>query len=198
MTAMLDKLRVAVQSPSEMRLDPPLGTAAIEAIGSAPAPLDGTVHWHPPPSYRSFLSEAGRFSLRWFSPALDGNRSIVLFDADGIAEASEIVYLPSDVDLGHGAVTTNHLVPFAGEPGGEWAFCFDVSAPGPEYPVYYHHQDQPRAKLAAGGDWDPSADAGLEWESFAAWLEWLVRALASKADPEVIGRPRPTPVLRLG
>jgi hypothetical protein len=197
MTPMLDKLRSLVQSPSKITPKPPLEPEAIEAISSAPAPVDGSVHWHLPPSYRSFLTEAGRFSLEWFSPALDRNRSIVLFDADGIAEASEIVYVPNDVDLGNGAVSTNHLVPFAGEPGGEWAFCFDASTPGPEYPVYYHHQDRPRAKLLAGG-WDPSSEAAPEWESFGAWIEWLVRALGAGADPEVIGQPYPKRLLRLG
>jgi hypothetical protein len=197
MAELLNKLRCAVRPPSKITSDPPEAPEGIEAIASAPVPVDGTVHWQLPPSYLSFLSEAGRFSLSWFSPSLDRNRSIVLFDAEGIAEASEIVYVPSDVDLGNGAITTNHLVPFAGEPGGEWAFCFDASASGAEYPVYYHHQDQPRAKLVAGG-WDSSSDSAPEWESFGAWVEWLVRALAAGADPVVIGQPYPEPVLRLG
>lgn len=145
----LDTLCKSVRSPSTVEVEPPLDHDAIALLASAPKPAHGTVSWQLPPSYRSFLTEMGRFSLGWFSPTLGKQHWIVLFDADGIVDASEIVYVPGGVDMGSGAISTNHLVPFAGEPGGEWAFCFDSAAPGPEYPVYYHHQDQPRARLVA-------------------------------------------------
>lgn len=188
---MAEALKNAAQGENGITFFATLDDEAIAELVSAPAPLEGTVAWTPPPSYRAFLAEAGRFALDWYSAAMDDACSIELLDADGIAAASELVYLPEGVCRGDGrALSTNHLVPFAAATGGEdeWAFCFDVSGAGPEYPVFYHHQDEPRARFADTGEWD-GTESTPDFPSFEAWLTWLVDAVKKGIDPEDIGMP---------
>jgi hypothetical protein len=62
----------------------------------------------------------------------------------------------------------------------------DVSQPGKdgEYPVYYHHQDAPRARIRATGAWEDEADSAPDFASFGDWLEALSVALVAEAKPE--------------
>src|SRR5262249_5504777 len=85
---------------------------------------------------------------------------------------------PKDVSYDPGqTISTNHLVPFASAGDDECAFCFDVLAPAKdgEYPVYYHHQDEPRARYQAGGEW--VEDAGPDFANFRVWLAWIADEL---------------------
>ncbi|MFQ6392535.1 hypothetical protein ACLMAJ_03700 [Nocardia sp. KC 131] len=65
-------------------------------------------------------------------------------------------------------------------------WCFDVAQSGGdgEYPVYYHHQDEPSARYLADGAWEEQADAVPDFPSFAAWFEAMAAAFTS-------GQPRP-------
>lgn len=182
-----DRLQSSVRPPS--RIEFSLSGINIDKLRRAPKPLTGAVTWSLPPSYLEAISNTGFFKLWWNSSSLDVDRELFLFDEMNIASTSEIVYVPPGIDLGNGEICTNHLVPFAGEPNGEWAFCFDTSFKGNEYPVYYHHQDTPRARIKVTGAWDPSSPQEPDFVNFKSWYSWLVDALEKNRDPENLGRP---------
>jgi len=164
--------------------------ANIDAIVAAPAkvfrstgPEFGEVSWEAPPSFRTWLECVGRFSLTWHSPLGEMNYQIAILGAGrSMSDVGELVY------AGHGAVSDvklslAHLVPFASAGDEEAAFCFDTAAPGPEYPVLYHHQDEGRFRVAATGEWHRGSPEEPEFENFTAWLDWLVYSFTNALDP---------------
>jgi hypothetical protein len=67
----------------------------------------------------------------------------------------------------------------------ECAFCFDVTQDrgDGEYPVYFCHQDHPRARIHDTSEWDDPDDATPEFANFAEWLTWIAKPLASGQEP---------------
>lgn len=164
-----------------------VGPATDEAIvlrETGLQPEFGTVTWSVPPSYRALLSDHNHFACyREF----DGrSQQFVLVDEEGIIDLNaDLVHLPEGVSRDPGRyLSTNHLVGFA-EAGDEAAWCFDVTAAdhNGEYPVYYHHQDEPRARYLVGGDWEDPADAVPDFPSFLAWFETIATAFTAPEPP---------------
>lgn len=148
---------------------------------SAPQPMWGHIMWALPPSYGDFLREHGRLAITW-----SDDEGFVILSPEEITEISEVVYMPSDVSRDPGKyLSTNHLVPFASAGNGECAFCFDVTQPDilGEYPVYFHHQDEPRARYAEDGTWEDAANESPDFPSFAAWLAWVAGELSAGRAP---------------
>lgn len=171
--------------------DEPLSERKLTAVHAAPKPDIGKVTWTLPPSYQAFLRAAGTFSVAWQDED-EFIKELALLDASAMRSAGETVYMPKGVDFGDGRpISTNHLVPFASTPGGdgEWSFCFDVSAPGPEYPIYYHHQDGPRAKYEKTDEWAPGEPKEPDFENFEAWLIWVTALVEKQVAPDGIGLP---------
>jgi hypothetical protein len=149
----------------------------------APQPEWGTVAWKLPPSYRQFLAHHSRLAIKWGENL--GHDEFVILDPDEIGETGGVVYMPADVSRDEGVyLSTNHLVPFASGGNDECAFCFDVTRPSPdgEYPVYFHHQDEPRARLKDGGAWEDPENATPDFPSFAAWLAWVADGLSAGTE----------------
>ncbi|MFY1828508.1 hypothetical protein ACN47A_21465 [Myxococcus fulvus] len=148
-------------------------------------PHFGTLSWTPPPSYREALA-LGLSSAERSLQADGMDLGFRLYVAENIGSANEdLVHLPEGVSIEEGVdLSTNHLVGFA-EAGGEAVWCFDVSKPGAngEYPIYYHHQDQPRARVLATGAWHDPEDATPDFESFPQWLETMTAALTAPKLP---------------
>ncbi|MCK8500116.1 SMI1/KNR4 family protein [Myxococcus sp. MISCRS1] len=166
----------------ELTLSEPISA---DALVKAVKPHFGTLRWTPPPSYREALALGLCIAER--NLQADGlDVGFWLYDAEDIASANEdLVHLPEGVSIEEGVdLSTNHLVGFA-EAGGEAVWCFDVSKPGPngEYPIYYHHQDQPRARVLATGAWHNPEDATPDFESFPQWLETMTAALTAPKPP---------------
>lgn len=74
-------------------------------------------------------------------------------------------------------------VPFASSAFDECGFCFDVSAADAEYPVYYNHQDEPRARFQRDGSWEDPANATPDFPHFGAWLAWVADELTTGREP---------------
>jgi hypothetical protein len=150
----------------------------------APKPEWGTIQWALPPSYRAFLEHASRLAISWGDNV--GHDEFILLSPNELRETGGIVYMPKDVSRDEGVyLTTNHLVPFASGGNDECAFCFDVTqarADG-EYPVYFHHQDEPRARRQVDGAWEDPASAKPDFADFAAWLEWVAAELSAGREP---------------
>ncbi len=150
----------------------------------APQPMWGHITWALPPSYAELLAEHGWLAIRWGDP--EWPKSFVVLTPAEIGETSGIVYMPSDVSRDPGKyLSTNHLVPFASAGNDECAFCFDVTQPDAhgEYPVYFHHQDEPRARYLDGGAWEDPGNETPDFPSFAAWLAWVADEVAAGRDP---------------
>ncbi|AKQ69963.1 hypothetical protein A176_006875 [Myxococcus hansupus] len=166
--------------------------AAIEssALVEAVTPHFGTIEWAPPASYREALA-SGLSAVTRHLVSVGMNQGFWLYDADNLGTVNEdLVHMPEGVSFDEGVdLSTNHLVGFA-EAGGEAVWCFDVSAPGAdgEYPVYYHHQDTPRAKVRATGAWNEPQDETPDFESFSQWLETMTVALTAEEPPEWLER----------
>lgn len=172
------------------------GTARFgDAWDPAEPPLEphtGEIVWTPPASYRA-AATAGLRSAARHVVSIDSKVGFSLLIGDERTSANaDLVYLPDGVSRDPGVyLTTNHLVGFA-EARHEAIWCFDVSAPDAdgEYPVYYHHQDEPRARLVAGGAWeDPTTQP--DFASFTQWLESMTAALVAPEAPgwfEQLGR----------
>jgi len=147
-------------------------------------PEFGSVTWSAPPSYRALLADHNHFACyREF----DGRaQQFVLVDEEGIIDLNaDLVHLPEGVSREPGQyLSTNHLVGFA-EAGDEAAWCFDVTAAdhNGEYPVYYHHQDEPRARYADGGAWENPVDAVPDFPSFHVWFETIAAAFTATEPP---------------
>ncbi len=146
----------------------------------APDPEWGKVVWALPPSYTAFLAHASRFAIRWGEA--EGHDEFVVLGPGEMADTGGIVYMPEDVSRDEGVyLSTNHLVPFASAGNDECAFCFDItqaSASG-EYPVYFHHQDEPRARIKSTGKWEDPQSATPDFPDFTAWLEWVTAELTA-------------------
>lgn len=162
----------------------PASREAVRARETLLAPHFGTVAWSVPPSYRALLAEHNR--LRCRREHDDREHEFVLVDEKELVELNaDLVHMPEGVSREPGRhLSTNHLVGFA-EAGYEAVWCFDVAQPGEdgEYPVYYHHQDEPRARCLADGAWDERADTVPDFPSFAAWFETMAAALTSPRPP---------------
>lgn len=110
----------------------------------------------------------------------------------------DLVHLPEGVSRGAASLTTNHLVGFATS-GDEGVWCFDVSQADANgnYPVYYHHQDEPRVRTLPSLAWENEDDAQPDFQNFTHWLSTMVDALCAPELPawfENLG----SPYLRFG
>jgi hypothetical protein len=193
MTRVTDEISTALDT---LRRAADVGVLHLDGTGpAAPAarhtretglePHFGAVTWTVPPSYGAFLARHNRLSCRREVHGL--RREFVVVDEEEmVALNADLVHMPADVSRDPGRyLSTNHLVGFAGA-GHEAVWCFDVSAPGAdgEYPVYYHHQDEPRARYVDGGDWEEAADAEPDLVSFAAWLTAMTAAFTAPEPPD--------------
>ncbi|MET9662737.1 SMI1/KNR4 family protein [Streptomyces sp. NPDC006510] len=187
------------------------GTVSVTASGPAPAevvakretglePHVGTVNWTAPPSYRAFLASHNALTCQrevdgfWMEFDIVDDEAMVELNAD-------LVHLPEDVGRGDGRLlSTNHLVGFAADGGGEAVWCFDVTRPDVdgEYPVHYHHQDAPAglARFVDGGAWEFPDEASPAFPSFAAWLSTMTAAFTAPKPPSWV-QDLGAPVLRL-
>lgn len=166
-----------------------------EELHAAIRPHYGELRWTAPPSFRAVLATHGAFSATRLVPALDCEVGFSLLGPDAIGSANEdLVHMPERVSRDPGVyLTTNHLVGFASS-GHEAMWCFDVTCADTdgEYPIYYHHQDEPRARLVATGAWENPEDREPDFVSFAQWLEVMTAALTAPEPPpwfENLGQP---------
>lgn len=157
-------------------------------------PHFGMIEWTPPRDYAAVLGAWGAFSATRSIDSDDQRVGIELLDDDEIVEVNEgLVHMPEDVSRGDDRyLSTNHLVGFA-LAHGEAVWCFDVTqGQDGNYPVYYHHQDEPRARYAATGEWEEPEYSAPDFDSFAHWLATMVVGLTD-AEPaewfELIGIP---------
>lgn len=182
--ALLDLRRAASAGVLDLDASGPASPDAVRARETLPAPHSGTVAWSVPPSYRALLAEHNRLRCRREQDGAEG--TFVLVDEQELAALNaELVHMPEGVSREAGRyLSTDHLVGFA-EAGYEAVWCFDVAQPGPdgEYPVYYHHQDEPRARYLADGAWEEEADAVPDFPSFAAWFAAMVAAFTCPQPP---------------
>ncbi|WAS96165.1 hypothetical protein [Nannocystis punicea] len=142
--------------------------AALDELTAALAPA---VQFAPPPSWRAFMGSFG--SLRVLDAAGEVAGFCVYTPREAAAHTREHVRVGPgalwvDGDGREHAITTDHLVAFA-DAGGGGQWCFDTSAPGPEYPVCRHQADEPRFAREREGGGRVSAEAH-EYADFAAWL----------------------------
>ncbi|MFE5333516.1 hypothetical protein ACFRCG_44730 [Embleya sp. NPDC056575] len=181
---LLDLRRAAAAGLLELDGSGPASREAVRARETLPAPHFGTVAWSVPPSYRALPAEHNR--LRCLREEDDRECEFVLVDEHELLELNaDLVHMPEGVDREPGRhLSTDHLVGFA-EAGYEAVWCFDVAQPvaDGEYPVYYHHQDEPRARCLADGTWDEQDDAVPDFPSFAAWFEAMAAAFTSARPP---------------
>lgn len=158
---------------------PPASDAG--ARHEAPHPRWGLIMWALPGSYRELLREHSRLAIRW------GDGEFVILSPDEIRDISQVVYMPATVFRDDGKyLSTNHLVPFASAGNDECAFCFDVTQPGVdgEYPVYFHHHNEPRARYRDSGEWEDATSATPDFANFSAWLAWVAGELAAGRAPQ--------------
>ncbi|MEU6234965.1 SMI1/KNR4 family protein [Kitasatospora sp. NPDC047058] len=182
--ALSDLRRAASAGLLDLDGSGPASPEAVRARETLLAPHSGTVAWSVPPSYRALLAEHNRLRCRREDD--DREREFVLVDEEELVGlTAELVHLPEGVSREPGRyLSTDHLVGFA-EAGYEAVWCFDVTQPGHdgEYPVYYHHQDEPRARCLADGAWEEQADTVPDFPSFAAWFEAMAAAFTSAQPP---------------
>ncbi|MBH0780524.1 SMI1/KNR4 family protein [Nocardia bovistercoris] len=182
--ALLDLRRAASAGLLDLDGSSPASSEAVQVRETLPAPHFGTVAWSVPPSYRALLAEHNRLCCQRGDD--DRMCEFVLVDeGEFVGLNAELVHMPEGVSREPGRyLSTNHLVGFA-EAGYEAVWCFDVSQPGEdgEYPVYYHHQDEPRARYLADGAWEEQADSVPDFPSFAAWFEAMAAAFTSEQPP---------------
>ncbi|MFE2937182.1 SMI1/KNR4 family protein [Streptomyces sp. NPDC059278] len=164
--------------------------ASAEAVANRETGLEpyfGSVSWTAPPSYRAFLAVHNALSCGRETDG--GSAGFTVVDDKAIAELNaDLVHLPEHVGRGDGRwLSTNHLVGFAVDRGGEAVWCFDVTQPdaGGEYPVYYHHQDAQEglARYVGGGAWEFADEARPDYSSFAAWLGAMSAAFTARRPP---------------
>jgi hypothetical protein len=81
-------------------------------------------------------------------------------------------------------LSTDHLVGFA-EAGEDAAWCFDITAPDEngEYPIYYFHREEQRARHRNTGTWGNPADATPDFPTFQAWFEAMTDAFTAAQPP---------------
>lgn len=176
----IERLKTWAERSQNHRFEIRKAARDLNARHRAPKPFcDAVPEWAVPPSLREALGHFSSAAISW-GPSL-GHEEFVILSPRGIARYNNIVYLPDGVSRGADApeLSTNHLVAFASGGNDECAFCFDVTQKGAngEYPVYYHHQDEPRARLRESGKWEDPADVTPDFPSFAAWLAWVADTL---------------------
>ncbi|MGW4352739.1 hypothetical protein ACWELJ_11695 [Nocardia sp. NPDC004582] len=180
--ALLELRRAAAAGLVELDGAGPASSEVVRGREASLEPHFGAGTWSVPPSYRALLAEHNRLRCS----REEGEREFVLVDEEELVELNaERVHLPEGVCREPGRyLSTNHLVGFA-EAGYEAVWCFDVAQPGAdgEYPVYYHHQDEPRARYLADGVWEEAADAVPDFPSFAAWFEAMAAAFTAAEPP---------------
>jgi hypothetical protein len=163
----------------------PASEAACQARETGLEPHFGAVTWTLPPSYRAFLAAHNRLACRREDADGFGSEFTVVDDEEIVALNADLVHLPEHVSRDPGRyLSTNHLAGFA-EAGHEAVWCFDISRPGAdgEYPVYYHHQDEPRARYVDGGAWEDPTDDEPDFASFAVWLTSMTAAFTATQPP---------------
>ncbi|WP_040810723.1 SMI1/KNR4 family protein [Nocardia concava] len=179
---LLELRRAASAGLLELEGSEPASPEAVRARERLVEPYFGAVAWAVPPSYRELLAEHNR--LRCLRE--EDEREFVLVDeAELLGLNAELVHLPEGVEREPGRqLSTNHLVGFA-EAGYEAVWCFDVTQANSdgEYPVYYHHQDEPRARYVADDAWEEQADAVPDFPSFSAWFEAMAAAFTAAEPP---------------
>lgn len=152
---------------------------SVDAAALVLEPHFGAVEWTPPKSYAEVLS-SGAFSV---GRDLDGMTvDLVMLSGDGFTGVNrDLVHMPEGVSIDEGVtLSTNHLVGFATS-GSEAVWCFDVTQPGS--PVYYHHQDKPRARVLETGEWNDPKDEQPDFASFEAWLEAMSHGFTAQKPP---------------
>ncbi|MFF0634934.1 SMI1/KNR4 family protein [Nocardia sp. NPDC004151] len=183
--ALLDLRRAASAGLLDLDGSDPASSDAVQARETLLEPHFGAVAWSVPPSYRALLAEHNR--LRCLREEDDRECEFVLVDEKELVELNaDLVHMPEGVSREPGRyLSTNHLVGFA-EAGYEAVWCFDVAQPGAdgEYPVYYHHQDEPRARYVEDGAWEEEADAMPDFPSFTAWFEAMAAAFTAPQPPD--------------
>lgn len=143
------------------------------------------VTWTLPPSYLAFLGAHNWLACRREDTDGFGSEFVVVDDEEIVALNADLVHLPEHVSRDPGRyLSTNHLVGFA-QAGHEAVWCFDISQPGVsgEYPVYYHHQDEPRVRYVDGGAWEDPTDDQPDFPSFAMWLTSMTAAFTAARPP---------------
>lgn len=182
--ALLDLRRADAAGLLDLDGSDPASPEAVRGRETLLEPHFGAIAWSVPPSYRTLLAEHNR--LRCYREQDDLECEFVLVDEGELVELNaELVHMPEGVSREPGRyLSTNHLVGFA-EAGDEAVWCFDVAQPDAagEYPVYYHHQDEPRARYLADGEWEEQADAVPDFPSFAAWFEAMAAAFTAAEPP---------------
>ncbi|GIJ44313.1 hypothetical protein Val02_11990 [Virgisporangium aliadipatigenens] len=190
--------KAAADGRIELFESDPATAADVLARETEIRPYFDTIFWSAPPSYRALLAETNTlFCAR-------GDDAFRVLDAADMAEVNlNLVHMPEGVSRdGARMLSTNHLVGFAAGRG-EGVWCFDVSNPdlAGEYPVYYHHQDEPRARYLEDALSEDPADDTPDLPSFGAWLEVMARAFTAAHPPEwldALGAPRLVSLARRG
>ncbi|WNV86605.1 hypothetical protein [Umezawaea sp. Da 62-37] len=129
--------------------------------------------WTGPPDYAELLTVHGSLSCHR-DYAGRTPRFAVLDEKGFVALNRELVHQERF------GLSTAHLIGFA-EAGDDAAWCFDVTVP--EYPVYYVHREEPRARRTDTGEWENPADAVVDFPSFDAWFAAMCEAFASDHPP---------------
>ncbi|MDC0720734.1 hypothetical protein [Nannocystis bainbridge] len=135
------------------------------------AALRPEVEFSPPPSWSAFMASFG--SLRVLDAAGEVVELCAYTPREAAAHTREHVRVGPGVrwvddDGSEYAIVTDHLVAFA-DAGGGGQWCFDTSAPGPEYPVCRHHAEEPLFARKREGGARVSAEAH-DYADFTAWL----------------------------
>ncbi|HEY1958417.1 MAG TPA: hypothetical protein VGH28_22525 [Polyangiaceae bacterium] len=189
MSTTIAKLLDALAASKQVSIERDEPIKDVAAFAKRIKPHFGKITWTPPATYASALTTWGPFRAE-----NEDGKGFTLLGPDELRETNEdLVHMPEGVSRDEGVdLSTNHLVGFA-EASGEAIWCFDVTqGKGGDYPVYYHHQDEPRARVLATGAWDSPKDAAPDFDSFAQWLETMVVALTAKKPPgwlEDLGSP---------
>jgi hypothetical protein len=187
--ANLEALRQAATAGIlQLSAAPPASDEAIRARENGLEPHFGSVTWSAPPSYRMFLAEHNRLLCR--RTVGDNDAEFVIVNEEEMVPLNQTwVHLPEHVSRDPGRyLSTNHLVGFAYTVHDEAVWCFDVTEPDAngEYPVYYHHEDEPRARYLDDDAWEDPDDAVPDFPSFAAWLTAMTQAFTATEPPDWI------------
>lgn len=160
-----------IAAAAERDLGAVYGAAPAAALDELAAALRPAVEFVPPPSWRAFMAAFG--SLRVLDAAGEVVDLCVYTPREAAAHTREHVRVGPEVrwvddDGSEHAISTDHLVAFA-DAGGGGQWCFDTSAPGPEYPVCCHHPEEPLFARKREGGGRVAAEAH-EYPDFTAWL----------------------------
>jgi hypothetical protein len=137
-----------------------------------------TMMWAAPQSHGALLAMYNSIACR--REFAGAELRFVVVDEEGFDELNRnLVHRVDNEEL-----STYHLVGFA-EAGEHAAWCFDITAPDEngEYPIYYFHRDEPRARHRTTGDWENPADATPDFPTFEAWFEAMTDAFTAAQPP---------------